>query len=253
VGKTYVAQTIAYSLLKEKDTSRVQMVQFHQSYGYEEFIQGLRPTANGSYVLRDGIFYSFCERAREDSRKHVFIIDEINRGNLSKILGELMMLIEQDKRSERYALPLAYADVGTPGFYVPPNVYILGLMNTADRSLAMVDYALRRRFAFVSLKPEFQSPKFKQHLLAGGLDGALADRLIAGLQNLNESIKKDRLDLGEGFCIGHSYFCAHTEGLDRSWIDDVLDFEIRPLLLEYWMESSERADKAISDLKAALA
>ena len=252
VGKTFVAQTLAYALLGENDGSRVQMVQFHQSYGYEEFIQGLRPTANGSYVLRNGVFYSFCERAREDARDHVFIIDEINRGNLSKILGELMMLIEHDKRSERYALPLAYSDPGSPHFHVPPNVHILGLMNTADRSLAMVDYALRRRFAFISLRPEFNSPKFKLHLVGSGMEQSLAERLIVGLTNLNETIRKDRLDLGEGFCIGHSYFCSEGSTLDRDWINAVLDFEIKPLLLEYWIEGPEKADQAIAAIKAGL-
>ena len=252
VGKTFVAQTLGYALLGERDASRVQMVQFHQSYGYEEFIQGLRPTSTGSYILRDGAFYTFCERARLDDRDHIFIIDEINRGNLSKILGELMMLIEHDKRHERYALPLAYSDPGRPGFYVPPNVYILGLMNTADRSLAMVDYALRRRFAFVALKPEFSSPKFKDHLTTRGMDVGLADRLIAGLNDLNETIRKDRLDLGEGFCIGHSYFCTDGPALDRNWIDAILDYEIKPLLLEYWMEGPDKAEKAIDAIKAAL-
>src|SRR5439155_21713779 len=152
VGKTFVAQTLAYALMGSEDKERVAMVQFHQSYGYEEFIQGLRPTGNGSYILRDGIFSLFCQRAQQDDRDHVFIIDEINRGNLSKILGELLMLIERDKRSKEYALPLAYSDPGSDPFFAPSNVHIVGLMNTSDRSLAMVDYALRRRFAFGSLK-----------------------------------------------------------------------------------------------------
>lgn len=249
VGKTFVAQTLAYALMRAEDKERVAMVQFHQSYGYEEFIQGLRPTGSGNYILRDGIFSLFCQRARQDGRDHVFIIDEINRGNLSKILGELLMLIERDKRSKEYALPLAYSDPGSAPFFVPPNVHIVGLMNTADRSLAMVDYALRRRFAFVSLKPEFESPKFKQHMLDNGMDAKLADALIIGLNQLNKAIREDALDLGEGFCIGHSYFCPDGSDMNAEWASNVLEFEIKPLLQEYWVEQPEKAESAIQEIK----
>lgn len=249
VGKTFVAQTLAYALMDSEDDDRAEMVQFHQSYGYEEFIQGLRPTANGNYILRDGIFSIFCQRARQDSRDRVFIIDEINRGNLSKILGELLMLIERDKRKAQYAMPLAYSDPGSEPFFVPPNVYIIGLMNTADRSLAMVDYALRRRFAFVPLKPEFHSPKFRDALVSNGMDNQLADALIAGLAKLNDDIRNDHLDLGAGFCIGHSYFCPDGSEMDEVWIENILAFEIKPLLQEYWIERPEKADEAISEIK----
>lgn len=252
VGKTFVARTLAYALMGEADDKRVQMVQFHQSYGYEEFIQGLRPTSNGSYVLRDGIFYSFCSLAQSDQRTHVFIIDEINRGNLSKILGELLMLIEPDKREPKYALPLAYSDVGGTKFFVPPNVHIIGLMNTADRSLAMVDYALRRRFAFISLKPEFGSSKFKEMLLGRGMAESLANGLIAGMEGLNGELRKDRTDLGEGFCIGHSFFCPNGIAPDRAWVDSILDSEIAPLLGEYWMEAPDRAEEAIKRVRGIL-
>lgn len=249
VGKTFVAQTLAYALMGEVDAERVEMVQFHQSYGYEEFIQGLRPTANGSYTLRDGIFTLFCQRARQDPRDYVFIIDEVNRGNLSKILGELLMLIERDKRNAQYAMPLAYSDPGSEPFFVPPNVHIIGLMNTADRSLAMVDYALRRRFAFVSLKPEFESPKFRDALNRGGMGEQLAKALIAGVTKLNEEIGGDRLDLGAGFCIGHSYFCPDGSTMDRAWAENILNFEIKPLLEEYWIERPERAQSAVDEIK----
>ncbi len=254
VGKTFVARTLAHALMGEKDESRVEMVQFHQSYGYEEFIQGLRPTSNGSYTLREGVFLRFCQAAMEDKeREYVFIIDEINRGNLSKILGELMMLIESDKRNERYAMPLAYSDPGISKFFVPSNVHILGLMNTADRSLAMVDYALRRRFAFYSLKPEFLSPKFKTHLLNSRMPESLANGLISAIETLNTEIRENHMDLGEGFCIGHSFFCCNNgEEPNLDWISDILDFEILPLLQEYWMESSDQADNLIEGIKAQL-
>ncbi len=258
VGKTFVAQTLAYALMGKIDPARVQMVQFHQSYGYEEFIQGLRPTTTGAFVPRKGIFLSFCERAAEDNRRPwVFVIDEINRGNLSKILGELMMLIEADKREERYALPLAYDDPGTPKFFVPPNVHIIGLMNTADRSLAMVDYALRRRFAFVPLRPEIGSAKFKSHLVENNVPLALAEVLIGCVQRLNDKIRQDSADLGEGFCIGHSYLCPPPGMADpKAWLESVLEYDIRPLLVEYWMEKSERhqlAETEIAEIRKLLA
>jgi 5-methylcytosine-specific restriction protein B len=257
VGKTFVAQTLAYALMGKVDPARVQMVQFHQSYGYEEFIQGLRPTTTGTFVPRKGVFLSFCERAAEDKRPWVFIIDEINRGNLSKIFGELMMLIEADKREERYALPLAYDDPGTPKFSVPPNVHIIGLMNTADRSLAMVDYALRRRFAFVSLRPEIGSAKFKNHLVENNVPLVLAEVVIGCIQRLNDKIRQDDADLGDGFCIGHSYLCPPPGMSDpKAWLESVLEYDIRPLLVEYWMEKSERhrlAETEIAEIRKLLA
>jgi hypothetical protein len=258
VGKTFVAQTLAYALMGKIDSARVQMVQFHQSYGYEEFIQGLRPTTTGTFIPRKGIFLSFCERAAEDNRRPwVFVIDEINRGNLSKILGELLMLIEADKREERYAMPLAYDDPGTPKFFVPPNVYIIGLMNTADRSLAMVDYALRRRFAFVSLRPEIGSAKFKSHLVENKVPLALAEVIIGCVQRLNAKIREDTADLGDGFCIGHSYLCPPKEMSDpKAWLESVLEYDIKPLLVEYWIENSKRHELAeieIAEIRKQLA
>ena len=254
VGKTFVAQTLAHALMGEADAGRVQMVQFHQSYGYEEFIQGLRPTPTGAFVVREGVFLSFCRRAAEDNRPWVFIVDEINRGNLSKIFGELMMLIEADKRDRRYALPLAYDDPGSPKFFVPPNVYLIGLMNTADRSLAMVDYALRRRFAFVPLKPEIGSQKFKEHLVQHKVPMTLAQAVIDAILRLNEKIRGDNADLGEGYCIGHSYFCPTSQVADpKAWLESVLEFEIKPLLEEYWMENHEQATVEVAEIRKLFA
>lgn len=143
VGKTFVAKRIAFSMMGVKDVERVMMVQFHQSYSYEDFIMGFRPSTDG-FELKRGAFYNFCKKAEIDGdNDYFFIIDEINRGNLSKIFGELFMLIENDKRG--VSLQLLYSD---EKFSVPKNIYIIGMMNTADRSLAMLDYALRRRFVF---------------------------------------------------------------------------------------------------------
>ena len=158
VGKSFVAKRLAYLLLNEQDAGRIESVQFHQSYSYEDFVQGYRPDKKGGFLLRDGIFHRFCEKAAiSPNRRHVFIIDEINRGNLSKILGELMLLIDHDKRGPSWATSLTYSEPNEPLFFVPENIYLLGMMNTADRSLSIVDYALRRRFSFVSLEPMFGS------------------------------------------------------------------------------------------------
>ena len=206
-GKTFIARRIAWYLIGRKDNRNIEMVQFHQSYAYEDFVEGFRPTKEGGFDLKPGVFRRFCERALDNSDKpHVFIIDEINRGNLSRVFGELLMLIEADKRSETYAVMLPYSDTL---FHVPDNVYLLGMMNTADRSLALVDYALRRRFAFGTLQPayatEYGREAFEQHLAEKGADHSLARRICDRVGKLNEKIAKDK-ELGRGFCIGHSYF-----------------------------------------------
>jgi hypothetical protein len=189
VGKTFLARRIAYALMRRKDDARIEMVQFHQSYSYEDFVQGWRPTADRGFKLQDGAFYRFCIKAlKNPGWKHVFVIDEINRGNLSKVFGELMMLIESDKRGVGYAIPLTYSSSPDDRFYVPDNVFILGLMNTADRSLAMVDYALRRRFSFVSLKPEFESESFTDFLDEEGVSEELVDRIVARMTELNRGV-----------------------------------------------------------------
>ena len=229
VGKTYAANRLAYSMMGVKDVERVMMVQFHQSYSYEDFIMGFRPSATG-FELRKGAFYNFCKKAEKDSdNEYFFIIDEINRGNLSKIFGELFMLIENDNRGN--ALQLLYSD---EKFAVPKNVYIIGMMNTADRSLAMLDYALRRRFAFFDIKPGFETPGFSEYRKA--LDNEKFNKLISCVESLNREIFDDE-SLGEGFCIGHSYFCnLQPDTIDDSWLYGVVEYELIPLLKEYWFD-----------------
>lgn len=226
VGKTFAAKRLAFSIMGEKDTNRVKMVQFHQSYSYEDFIMGFRPTETG-FELRKGVFYEFCRKAAEDDRPYFFIIDEINRGNLSKIFGELFMLIESDKRGVE--LQLLYAD---EQFSIPSNVHIIGMMNTADRSLAMLDYALRRRFAFFEITPAFASSGFRAYRTK--VNNEKFDRLIATVEQLNEVIANDD-SLGEGFCIGHSYFCTKTT-INDDWMKSVVEYELIPLLKEYWFD-----------------
>ena len=236
VGKTFIARKLAYEIMQEvKDTS-IEMVQFHQSYSYEDFIQGLRPTQKGSFDIKEGIFYTFCRRAlAHPERPFFFIIDEINRGNLSKIFGELMMLIEADKRAEKYALKLTYSEDEEDQFYVPENLYIIGTMNTADRSLAIVDYALRRRFAFVSLQPDY-GENFRSFLSTNGLSNSMIDHISSSVFKVNEKIKGDT-NLGEGFQIGHSYFCDFKSSDDENiWWQEIIDFELKPLLEEIWFD-----------------
>jgi len=247
VGKSYIAKRLAYALIGTRDPSRVSMIQFHETYSYEDFLQGYRPTPDGSFQLRNGVFYDFCKAASSDlAIPHVFIIDEINRGNLSKIFGELMLLIEADKRSPEYALALTYSKSGDDRFYIPPNIHLIGLMNTADRSLAMVDYALRRRFGFIDLKPEFASPKFRQYLLEVGVRNSLIDKIVEKMQNINREIAEESSNLGKGYCIGHSFFCPEIKGeFGEDWYREVIQFEIAPLIREYWFDKPERAASTI--------
>ena len=245
VGKTYAANRLAYSMMGVKDVERVMMVQFHQSYSYEDFIMGFRPSATG-FELKKGAFYNFCKKAEVDSdNEYFFIIDEINRGNLSKIFGELFMLIENDKRGN--ALQLLYSD---EKFAVPKNVYIIGMMNTADRSLAMLDYALRRRFAFFDIKPGFETPGFSEYRKA--LDNEKFNKLISCVESLNREISDDE-SLGEGFCIGHSYFCnLQPDTIDDSWLYGVVEYELIPLLKEYWFDEPMKVKDWSENLRSTI-
>lgn len=229
VGKTFTAKRLAYSIIGAKNPDRVQMIQFHQSYSYEDFIEGYRPTENG-FTIKKGSFYKFCKLAEDDDENdYFFIIDEINRGNLSKIFGELFMLIEKDKRG--IELQLLYSD---ENFSVPANVYIIGMMNTADRSLAMLDYALRRRFSFFTMKPGFNTSGFQTY--QDSLKSDAFNKLIACVKQLNSKIAED-ISLGEGFCIGHSYFCGLTpEAANTQTLSSIVEYELIPLLKEYWFD-----------------
>jgi 5-methylcytosine-specific restriction protein B len=242
VGKTFVAKRLAFLQMGKKDNSRVEMVQFHQSYTYEDFVQGYRLNENGNFVIKNGIFFDFCRRAQRDTEKdYFFVIDEINRGNLSKIFGELMMLIEHDKRGREFELPLTYARSSEDRFFIPENLYLIGTMNTADRSLSIVDYALRRRFAFVTLKPQFASEKFSRTLASAGASSALIGKIVDRMIKLNSLISSDNRNLGEGFCIGHSYFCPSKDiQLNNSWYSEVIESEIQPLLEEYWIDQENK-------------
>lgn len=233
VGKTFVAKRLAYSIMGEKDDSRIEFVQFHQNYSYEDFVMGYKPEGN-SFELKYGIFYRFCQKATNNPNKeYFFIIDEINRGNMSKIFGELLMLIEKDYRGTNATL--AYNGLS---FSVPKNLYIIGMMNTADRSLAMIDYALRRRFSFFDMEPAFNSEGFIKY--QKNLNNKTFDLLIEKIVELNNEIMNDK-SLGNGFCFGHSYFCGVTQ-CTTGWMMDVVDFDILPMLAEYWFDDLSKVE-----------
>ena len=256
VGKTYLAKRIFYSLMGEIDDTHIEMVQFHQSYSYEDFVQGYRPNDEGHFELKEGVLYKIVQKARqayennpEDPKKYCIIIDEINRGNLSKILGELLMLIDHDKRDKYWSIKLTYSD---EEFYIPQNLYIIGTMNTADRSLSIVDYALRRRFAFITLPVAYSSAKFKQYMRDHeNLEKELVDKIIKVFTSLNMYVHES---LGKGFLIGHSYFVNQlnkSEDIETT-IKEIIDYEIKPLLEEYYYDDEQKVKDAGEILRELL-
>lgn len=234
VGKTFAAKRLAYSVMGEVDDDRIEFVQFHQNYSYEDFMMGYKPVGEG-FELKYGIFYRFCQKAaNHPDKNYFFIIDEINRGNMSKIFGELLMLIEADYRDKKATL--AYNGLS---FSVPKRVHIIGMMNTADRSLAMIDYALRRRFSFFDMEPGFDSEGFINY--QNSLANDTFNTLIERIKELNREIAADK-SLGKGFCIGHSYFCNADDCIEE-WMKDVVDFDILPMLSEYWFDDSSKLQR----------
>ena len=234
VGKTFAAKRLAWSMMGEKDDSRIEFVQFHQNYSYEDFMMGYKPVEDG-FELKYGIFYRFCQRAaNQPDKEFFFIIDEINRGNMSKIFGELLMLIEKDYRGTKATL--AYNGLS---FSVPKNLYIIGMMNTADRSLAMIDYALRRRFSFFEVEPGFDSEGFIHY--QNGLNNETLNELINKVKDLNREITLEK-SLGKGFCIGHSYFCGR-DVCTEEWLHSIVDYDILPMLSEYWFDDANKLQR----------
>ncbi|WP_303707120.1 AAA family ATPase [Phascolarctobacterium succinatutens] len=231
VGKTFAAKRLAYAMMGEKDKERVDFIQFHQNYSYEDFMMGYKPTENGGFEMQYGVFYRFCKKVENNSEKdYFFIIDEINRGNMSKIFGELLLLIEKDYRGT--SSKLAYQNLN---FSVPENLYIIGMMNTADRSLAMIDYALRRRFSFFDMEPGFDTEGFKEYQEKLASDKFNA--LIECIKELNNEIADDP-SLGKGFCIGHSYFCGlQADECTQELLEGIVEYDILPMLSEYWFDN----------------
>ncbi|MGY6464193.1 AAA family ATPase [Corynebacterium sp. UMB8791] len=259
-GKTWLARRLAYALIGEKNTDSLTVMQFHPSMSYEDFVRGYRPSPTGSLELIDGPLLTLAERARADQdTRYVMIIEEINRGNPAQIFGEMLTLMENTKRVPAAAMQLIYPRTDEQ-FYLPPNLYIIGTMNLADRSLALVDMAFRRRFAFTNLYPQINN-RWLEYVTQLGYDASIADAYRAALADLNQDIHDDQL-LGPEYQIGHSYIVP-TERIDtqanvdapaktRAWLQVVTDTEILPLLEEYWFDNHDKVAKAKSQLTAAL-
>ena len=250
-GKTFAAKRLAYALMSQADDSRVEVVQFHQSTAYEDVVVGLRPTAEGGFAAAEGVFARFCRRAAADpGRDYVFIIDEINRANISKAFGELLMLIEAEHRGEALRLPVSGELLS-----VPKRLHIIGMMNTADRGLALIDYALRRRFAFFEMWPALDHPGFLRHVEAVG--SARLEALVDVVRRLNQRIAEDEA-LGPGFQIGHSYLCLPAAGPENpagtdADVTSVVRYELEPLVREYWFDNPAAMDESIHELESVLA
>ncbi|HJF65649.1 MAG TPA: EVE domain-containing protein, partial [Slackia equolifaciens] len=243
-GKTFAAKRLAYAMMGEVDESRTQIVQFHQNTTYDDFVVGYRPNGEGGFEIQDGVFVRFCKRALADpSRSYFFIIDEINRANISKVFGELLMLIEADHRGESVTLT-----VGEGRMSVPENLYIIGMMNTADRGLALIDYALRRRFAFFGMKPALDNPQFAKKI-EDAQNGKLSE-LVKQVASINKTIAADST-LGAGFCIGHSYFCLESPVSDED-VASVIHYEIEPLIEEYWFDDQNKVRECRAMLEGVL-
>ena len=249
-GKTFAAKRLAYALMSQTDDSRVEVVQFHQSTAYEDVVVGLRPTAEGGFAAAEGVFARFCRRAAADpGRDYVFIIDEINRANISKAFGELLMLIEAEHRGEALRLPVS-GDL----LSVPKRLHIIGMMNTADRGLALIDYALRRRFAFFEMRPALDHPGFLRHVEAVG--SSRLEALVDVVRRLNQRIAEDEA-LGPGFQIGHSYLCLPAAGPENpagtdADVTSVVRYELEPLVREYWFDNPSAMDESIHELESVL-
>ena len=251
VGKTFIAKRLAYFHMSQKKPENIEMVQFHQSYSYEEFIQGFKPNSQGTFSLQNGVFFNFCQKAKQNKNEnYYFIIDEINRGNLSKIFGEVMMLIEKDKRDYNNAIKLTYNSDSDDKFYIPDNVFVIATMNTADRSLALVDYALRRRFSFINLEPGHNTQAFIDFLLNSGITYDFVEKIQSFLNEVNQMILNDHINLGKGFEIGHSFFTPSEFIQDENtWFNRILKLEIEPLLNEYWFDEEDKVHDLASRYK----
>lgn len=247
VGKSYAAKRLAYSLMGERDDSRICKIQFHHSYSYEDFMQGYRPDKDGKFTLRNGLFYEFCEKAKgQPDKVHYLIIDEINRGDLNKIFGETFLLMEKDKRCTEN-VKLAYSQ---ETFTIPANIRIIGMMNTADRSIALIDHALRRRFAFIDLEPAYNEQKFKDFVQ--NAPSPKLKKLLEAIEGLNKEITDDS-SLGKGYRVGHSYFCVDNPAdLTDERLKTIVNFELLPLIEEYWFDEPDKVKDWRNNLRATI-
>lgn len=253
-GKTWLAKRLAKALIGFDLPKNIRSVQFHANMTYEDFVRGLRPTSDGRFELLDGPFMQLVETAKANpNEKFVFVIEEINRGNPSKIFGELLTLLEAGKRNESSALELTYRKNDAEAVYLPNNLYVIGTMNIADRSLAIVDLALRRRFSFITLTPAIND-RWAEHLRTT-FDAPAEDIALVRqkMTILNRTIADD-VSLGKNFVVGHS-FVTPTDKPEvpfRTWFNDVIETEIRPLLEEYWFDDSDKVEDVYRQLTEGL-
>ncbi len=252
-GKTWLAKRLAFALIGEKDESRVRSVQFHPNLSYEDFIRGYRPSGEGKLSLIDGPFLEMVNAALEEpERKFVLVIEEINRGNPAQIFGEMLTLLEADKRTPSEAIELCYRNKDGKRVHIPANLYVIGTMNIADRSLALVDFALRRRFAFIDLEPKFGEPWKKWLKERWGFSLEFLEMIEKKIVMLNDSIASDA-SLGKQFRIGHSYLIPSTQAPlpnPEEWFENVVRTEIGPQLDEYWFDAPHKAVAAKKELLA---
>ncbi|SFQ85763.1 5-methylcytosine-specific restriction enzyme B [Halopseudomonas formosensis] len=246
-GKTWLAKRLAFALMGQRDDSKVRAVQFHPNLSYEDFIRGWRPVGDGKLTLVDGPFVEMMKAAAKDpTSRHVVVIEEINRGNPAQIFGEMLTLLEVDKRTPNEALELSYKRSDGERVFIPDNLYVIGTMNIADRSLALVDLALRRRFAFIDLEPTLGKPWHDWVQSQCGIDSEILVEIEKRLIALNSEISADA-GLGPQFRVGHSYVTPPF-GIPisdaREWFRQVVDTEIGPLLDEYWFDALEKSQKA---------
>ena len=250
-GKTWIAKRLAYALMREKDDNRIRAVQFHPNLSYEDFVRGWRPAGEGRLAIADGVFLeAIRDASARPSSAFVVVIEEINRGNPAQIFGELLTLLEAGKRTPNEALELSYPDAEGKRrpVHIPENLYVIGTMNIADRSLALVDLAFRRRFAFVTLEPVLGVRWRDWVVEKRGVDPGLVEEIARRITELNATIAAS---LGNQFRIGHSYVTPTRrleEGSTRAWFIQVAETEIGPLLEEYWFDSPKTARDALERL-----
>ena len=242
-GKTWLAKRLAFALVGSRSEVRVRPFQFHPNLSYEDFVRGWRPSVNG-LALVDGPFLKAINDSRDDpSNLYVVVIEEINRGNPAQIFGEMLTLLEVDRRNPEDALALSYSKSYSERVYVPPNLYVIGTMNVADRSLALVDFALRRRFAFVDLEPVFGERWRNWVSEKCQIDRAFLEKVEERIRSLNRTITEDNT-LGPQFRVGHSVVTPVgdiTAGDPQKWFKQVVETEIGPLLGEYWFDDPDKA------------
>ena len=248
-GKTFISKKIAKTITG--NTENIFSIQFHQSYSYEEFVIGYKPNSEGNFEIQSGALIRACEKAKEKPEENfVMFIDEVNRANISKVFGELLSLIENDKRGKDNVIEILYTN-NKEKFYIPENLYFICAMNTADRSLKMVDYALRRRFSFFELGPEFDRSEFKIFLKNKNVNSKTIDRIVDNISKVNQQISDDNFELGDGYCIGHSYFCPKgnsTDSFGDKWYEQIIEYEIKPLINEYYFDKPDQAQQLIDTL-----